>query len=125
MNRQFIALSIVFAAFLALFILPLAWEPSVAEASLATGGLVPFGGRILTSTPCREGQWITVGPPRPGSFILTAGSILYAWYQIYRPGPWVKGIARPITVPCTVPCPAGECPIGTGLQIDKVGTSLK
>ncbi|OHA02356.1 MAG: hypothetical protein A3C12_00085 [Candidatus Sungbacteria bacterium RIFCSPHIGHO2_02_FULL_49_20] len=125
MKRRFLILSILLAALSGLFILPLVWEPNVAKAGPATGGLIPFGGRILTSTPCDEGQWITVGPPRPGSFMLTAGSILYAWYQIYRPGAWAKGIARPITIPCTVPCPAGECTIGSGLQIDKVGTSLK
>ncbi|MBI2096536.1 MAG: hypothetical protein HYT40_00010 [Candidatus Sungbacteria bacterium] len=111
------------AAIVSLFLMPVLSGRNTAMA--VSSPFIPFGGRILTSTYCIEGQWITVGPPWPGSFVFTAGSILYAWYQIFRPGPWALGIALPISITCSVPCPAGFCPIGAGLKIDKVGTSLK
>lgn len=89
-------------------------------------GLLPFGGRILNVTycTCSGGILLTVGPPRPGNYYFTIGSMLYSYYQIYRPGPWVLGDAYPGGA-CVVYI--GDDCVGapTTGTIRQVGTSLR
>lgn len=63
----------------------------------AAGGAIPFGGRIIyaVACTCSVPNWgIIVGPPAGGIFIYMPGiSRLYAFYSIFRPGPWVLGTA--------------------------------
>jgi hypothetical protein len=54
-----------------------------------------FGGRITDVYYCCNGLAIIVGPPSAGWYLFTGGSILKAHYNIYGPGPWVLGYARP------------------------------
>lgn len=57
----------------------------------------PFGGRILSihlpypAGPCPLPS-ITIGAPKPGLFMIPPGRA-YLFYQFYRPGPKVLGIA--------------------------------
>ena len=82
--------------------------------------VLPFGGRISNVLFCCNGLTIAVGPPRPGVFLFTFGSILHAYYNIFQPGPWVLGLANPggvcLTLPFCFPMPVE----GT---IVRVGTS--
>jgi len=70
-----------------------------------------FGGPITYVSYCCNGVAITVGPPRPGRFLITVGTILYAHYNVYIPGPYVLGSAVPggtCQIPatyCLVPTP--------------------
>ena len=106
----------------ALFLLP-APQRDVAAATLPV--FIPFGGKILTTQFCDSGILATIGPPRGGLYFFKWGiSILYLHYQIFRPGPWTLGRAYPKIEICYIPCQTGRCPIGAGLLIDKVGTSL-
>lgn len=66
-----------------------------AQPILAAATTLNFGGKITWITYCCNGLALTVGPPKPGIFLFTAGSILHAYYQIYRIGPWVLGSATP------------------------------
>lgn len=88
-----------------------------ANHSLAqTGNLLsqPFGGRIISITPCFNGLKIKVGPPVSGDFVYMPGkSTLYAFYSL-KPGSWVLGVASGKMV-----CPTG---LADGI-IDIVGTS--
>ncbi|OGZ09727.1 MAG: hypothetical protein A3D65_05365 [Candidatus Lloydbacteria bacterium RIFCSPHIGHO2_02_FULL_50_13] len=88
---------------------------------------IPFGGMSLSVfwCICSFNLWIIVGPPVGGSFIYQPGlSILYLFGQIYRPGVWLLGLAAPAAVPCLVPFSGGCFPIGFGLPIEIVGTSM-
>lgn len=87
---------------------------------------IPFGGRILKAITCDSGILLTVGPPRGGEFFYKPGvSLLFAWYQIARIGVWAKGKAVTSLETCYVPCQNGRCPVGAGIIILMVGTSLK
>ena len=119
MRKYFLA---IFIGLLVFSFVPLGpFFANINQAEAVSLPFIPFGGRILKVITCDEGLLITIGWPRGGEFMFTAGSILYAWYQIYRPGPWALGIALPIFEACTID---GE-PIGGGLIMHKVGTSLK
>lgn len=91
---------------------------------------LPFGGRILDVTYCicSANLQITVGAPKGGVFMYEPGaSIIDAWYQIFRPGPWVLGSYTPAGAcvqleyyggdPYCIPHPA----MGT---ISEAGTSM-
>lgn len=86
-------------------------------------GILPFGGKILYTQYCCNGIMLAVGPPQGGTFIFTGTSQLYAYYQIYRAGPWVLGDYIPGGT-CQVV--ASECvgTISTTGTIGKIGTSL-
>ncbi|MBI2097826.1 MAG: hypothetical protein HYT46_02765 [Candidatus Vogelbacteria bacterium] len=58
-------------------------------------GLIPFGGRILVVEYCCNGVAITVGAPRPGRFLITSGTIIFPFYNVFTPGPNVLGTALP------------------------------
>ncbi|MDP3052734.1 MAG: hypothetical protein Q8N22_02110 [bacterium] len=81
--------------------------------------ILGFGGRILEITLCDEGELITIGPPRPGLFLLTPGSLIFSWYQI-RKGPWAFGAYVPGGI-CTILGFPVAFPLGT---ITIIGTSL-
>lgn len=80
--------SVIFliAASLALFNFSFAQETAV------KAGKKPFGGRILTTTVCNTGFWITVGNPKPGSFLIMPNTLQFG-SKTYRPGAWVIGLA--------------------------------
>lgn len=92
-------------------------------------GIGAFGGRItaIRYCICSANLEVTVGPPSGGVFIYQPGaSMLYAYYQIFRPGAWVLGSYSPGgscvqlipgTPPWCLPYPA----MGT---ITQAGTSL-
>lgn len=90
-------------------------------------GVLPFGGQILDVTycPCSFNLAITVGPPNGGVFTYEpGGSIIKAFYQIFRPGPWVLGWYSPGGVCldfCTDCCYPLRSPTGT---ISEAGTSM-
>lgn len=88
--------------------------------------LLPFGGRILyvTYCTCSGGILLTVGPPRPGNYYFTVGSMLYSYYQIFKPGPWVLGDAYPGGA-CTIYIGTACSGVPTTGTIRQVGTSLK
>lgn len=79
----------------------------------------PFGGRILVVRPCNTGLLLTVGPPRGGEYMLLPGSSVYA-FGVFKPATWVLGLAAALPVVCVL----GKIPIGAGLRIIMVGTSL-
>lgn len=85
----------------------------------------PFGGLVLFSIPCpcNGGTMITVGPPRPGVFMVDAGSIVYEKFN-YSIGHWVLGLSDAFE-PCLVPSGLfGACiPIGGGGRVRIMGTS--
>lgn len=80
--------------------------------------ILGFGGRILKVVPCDNGLMLTIGPPRPGLFMLMPGSLTFSWYQV-RQGPWALGAYTPggVCVLFAVPIPV----MGT---ITVMGTSL-
>jgi len=86
-------------------------------------GLIPFGGRIMVVEYCCNGVAITVGPPRPGRFLLTAGAIPFPYYNFYTPGPYVLGTAIPPLEPCFEVVAACLVPIPVTGQITKIGSS--
>ena len=89
-----------------------------------------FGGKIVSVLPCTcpatFGWQITVGPPRPGTFMYRPGiSRLFSYFNIFRPGPWVLGTAS-VYGSCMQISPSGCTPGGVGgLIIRLVGTSLR
>lgn len=120
-KRHPIAMSFVFA----IFIVTVSFSLRV-KAGRALG-IAPFGGRILSVQycPCSWNLAITVGPPVGGVFTYEPGfSTVRAFYQIFRPGPWVLGTYVPggscLTF-CHWCCMPANFPIGT---IDEVGTSM-
>lgn len=57
---------------------------------------IPVGGKIWMVLYCTNGVLTLIGPPRPGLFMyIPFVSQLFAFYQIYRPGPCVLGKAVP------------------------------
>lgn len=82
----------------------------------ATITQLPFGGIIIYAMPCtcNAPNWgVKVGPPVGGDFIYIPGSTwLFSEYQIFRPGPWVLGMAGG-----SAPCMQYE---GTSCANDKV-----
>ena len=89
--------------------------------------IVPFGGQILSVTycPCSANIALTVGPPNGGIFSYDGSGMVYPFYQLFRPGPWVLGAYTPGSSGCwqyvVAGCAPLLAPIGT---ISMVGTSL-
>lgn len=89
--------------------------------------IVPFGGQILAVTycPCSANVAITVGPPAGGVFTYDGSGMVYAFYQLFRPGPWVLGSYIPGSPGCWMFVPHGCVPIATPIgTISEVGTSM-
>jgi len=59
----------------------------------------PFGGKIIAKKECAGADWITVGPPKPGIFMVTSATKKYDYKKI-RMGEWVLGLSLPIPTPC-------------------------
>lgn len=101
----------------------------VPGSAYALGFFTPFGGRVLTEVPCTCGAstLITVGPPRPGTFLITPASRVHKNYRPV-PGRWVLGIAA-APAPCmmlvfTILPPFVTCaPRGEGAVVLRIGTS--
>lgn len=89
--------------------------------------VLQFGGQITSVfyCPCSANLAIVVGPPSPGVFMYQPGvSMVYAWYQIFRPGPWVLGTYTPGGA-CMMFIPYGCAPMAAPMgTITQVGTSL-
>lgn len=88
---------------------------------------VTFGGNITSSffCACSANVILTIGPPSPA--VLTyepGGSILYPFWQIYRPGPFMLGEYYPSTSACLIYVVVGCAPIPTQGMISMTGTSL-
>lgn len=93
MVKRYIQAGLLGALLAVSFFIPL---PKSVQVTAAVG-TIPFGGRIIYTTVCTcgGGSWgIKVGPPVGGDFIYQPGvSHLFAFYSIFRPGPWVLGTA--------------------------------
>lgn len=96
--------------------------------------IVPFGGVITAVTPCdcSVGYMIIVaGPTTAGAFLYQTGvSILFPWYEIFTPGPFVLGTYIPGAV-CMIGVPPActDAFMGAGAEpyngtIEMVGSSL-
>ncbi len=71
------------------------WRGSTRQAEAQAG--VPFCGPILYVTYCCNGVMLTVGPPREVATLMWYwGSPLWAYYNIFEPGPWVLGTYAPV-----------------------------
>jgi len=89
--------------------------------------ILEFGGPITNVfyCPCSWNLAIAVGLPSPGLFMYQPGvTMVYSFYQLFRPGPWVLGTYTP-GGSCMQFIPYGCAPMafpqGT---ITEVGTSL-
>lgn len=89
---------------------------------------INFGGRITFMNPAcvaPPGIFLTVGPPRPGSFMYLWGvSRSYLQGPPTHPSQWLLGKAAPAPALCLIPCPIGLCPAGAGPIILFHGSSL-
>src|SRR3989344_3140506 len=115
-------IKIIFSLVIAAILITSTYLHTRTVPAAAQTGILPFGGRIAFVEYCCNGVAINVVGPRPGRFLYTAGSILYAYYNIFAPGPNVVGTALPDGEPCLDPFL--ECsPIPTLGRIVQVGTS--
>lgn len=72
-------------------------KSSKAAAPVVVAG-IPFGGLILNVfyCNCSFNLAVVVGPPVGGVYMYQPGaSLIYAYYQIFRSGPWVLGTFVP------------------------------
>ncbi len=75
----------------------------------------PFGGRILTVTPCANGLLIVLSAPTPMTLMYPIGrAVSYSYGPPRNPGQWLLGSARP----------GGVCNLGLFLNIPTAGTIL-
>lgn len=117
-KSSFTILSLVLAIIL---IISASWLVSRRVAKAQTLSVTNFGGPVLTSTVCCNGIAILVGPPKPGYFLFTLGSIPYAWYNQFTPGANVLGTYTPGATCQLLPFCAGTLPL-TG-RINIIGSS--
>lgn len=106
--------SVIILLSLIIFLIALlfaAFNFSFAQESPVKANKKPFGGRILTTTACNTGFWITVGPPRAGSFMVMPTTLQYG-SKVYRPGAWAMGIAL---------SPAPEKSSGSSSEAELIG----
>lgn len=86
--------------------------------------LLGIGGQIIFVIPCVDegGSAIVVGTPTPGVYLWSPATVMFRYYELFTPGPWVLG--------GYVPTPGLTCsndgvpvafPIGI---IEEVGTSM-
>ncbi|MEK7390919.1 MAG: hypothetical protein AAB635_02160 [Patescibacteria group bacterium] len=91
-------------------------------------GLLPFGGKVLTSIPCTcSGNFLlTISPPVGGQFSYIPGSQAYLNYNLPSVGVWALGLYTPGTGICTIFVGKGCVPFGVpiGTITPTVGTSL-
>ena len=114
-NILIVAVSII--ALVALLFVPLPNQNTRETAAIA---FLTLGGMISKVITCNEGFLITVGPPRPGEFMVTPGVIAYGFtFGLVHPGQFILGLASPVAVNCTV----GIITVGSGLRILIMGTS--
>lgn len=119
-KKQFIAVIFALLVLAGLFFIPY----SESQAQVSSGILPkPFGGKIITKVDCDCSgfTWIVVGPPVPGSFIITPATRIYREYRI-EIGRWVLGLADLILAPCMkkdLVC----VPVGWGFPVRIIGTS--
>ena len=127
MIKRCVQAAVVGVLLAASFFIPMPKTPLVSTAGVGT---IAFGGRILYATVCTcsvGSLGILVGPPRGGLFIFQPGvSILSAFYNIFRPGPWVLGTATGVA-PCMQvrgPSCVPDTVVPAGLVILRGGTSF-
>lgn len=87
----------------------------------------PFGGRVLTFTPCTCAPGtaiITVSGPKPGAFLYTpfARAFSYIFPSIGR---WILGLASNTVAPCMMGAPPYCAASGFYRPIIMFGTSFK
>ena len=91
----------------------------------------PFGGKVIKVIPCTCSAnlliaTVPIGPTSPPFLIFGPSSILYQFYQIFRPGAYLLGNYGP-PVPCLVYIGIGCIPMPlapTAPLILMVGTSI-
>lgn len=115
--------SVLIIIFLALMFFS---APGAKNSSLMAGLLGgAFGGRIISPpVPCIDegGYLIVVGPPAGGTFYINPFTTrIYKNYNPATPNVWVIGKATPLA---WVPCSDLGVPLGTGLYVEKIGTSF-
>lgn len=71
----------------------------------STGISQPFGGKILQRVDCENGTWISVGPPRAGTFMFVPGVGTLYEYRSLTVGAWVLGLADGVPTACRIEGP--------------------
>jgi hypothetical protein len=94
------------------------FTPSRANAQLAFGGMILF-----IYYGCYEGNWIILGPPTPGSYMYTYGTLSYDYGPPSHIGQWLKGLYSGYLT-CTIQCGPSPCVIGGGPIILFHGSSV-
>lgn len=117
LNKRFI----ISCAIAILFILIALFSVGMKRSNAMLG----FGGRIVSviPCPCSFNLAVTVAGVKGGIFSFEPGSLPFAWWQIFRPGPWAKGSYVPGNV-CLWFIPYGCAGIPTMGTILDVGTSM-
>lgn len=87
--------------------------------------MLGFGGRVasVVPCPCSMNLMITIAGVKGGTFSFGPGSLPFAWYQIFRPGPFAKGAYAP-GGSCLWFIPYGCAGFPTMGTIVEVGTSM-
>jgi len=81
---------------------------------------IPFGGPTIIPIPCTDAVlWLIVGPPSPGSYMVTPATVIYL-YGLFHPLSNNLGFYEPVPIICF----EGPIPIGEGFYVFEVGTSL-
>lgn len=91
----------------------------------SNAALLGFGGKIawVMPCPCSANLAIFIVGVKGGVFSFGPGSIPYAWYQIFHPGPWALGSYVPGNM-CLWPVVVGCAGFSTRGTIINVGTSM-
>lgn len=87
---------------------------------------IPFGGKILTYTPCTCGfgtALVTVSTPTPGVFLYVPLAKAYSYY-FPSIGRWIIGIASSTPMPCMMGVAPYCTSIGSYKPITMFGTSM-
>ncbi len=102
---------------------------AVPTQALAGPGL-PFGGQIIQTLPCVCSLNFLIinrpiGPTSVPNLVFGPGSVLYAFYNIFRPGSYILGTYTHPTI-CAMWGPDGCSPpiIIPAMKIFMVGTSM-
>lgn len=86
--------------------------------------LLGFGGEILMVIPCIDeaSYAIIIGTPTPGVYLWVPGTMMFPYYNLWTPGPWVLGGYIPSPgLTCSEDTVPLAFPTGT---IEEVGTSM-
>lgn len=103
---------IICAFLFLLLILSIIISPHAAEAV----GIINFGGKVISNVPCIEGALVTIGLPKPGAFLITAGSRIYK-YKMPFMGANVLGVALPVGTCNGAPVTGTVLMMGTSLTV--------